>query len=70
MALLSDGNVMMWGGNAVGQLGNGTTTKSAIPIRVVRLGSGNTAFISAGAVDSLVALKGPPPLRRSSRRPR
>ena len=61
IALLSDGNVMVWGGNTVGQLGNGTTTNSDVPIEVVGLGAKNAAFISAGAVDSLVALKRPPP---------
>lgn len=57
MALLSDGNLMVWGDNASGQLGNGTTTRSLVPIRVRALGKHNASFISAGANESLVALK-------------
>ncbi len=33
-ALLADGQYYNWGYNAAGQLGNGTTTNSAVPVRV------------------------------------
>ena len=52
MALLSDGSLMMWGDNSEGQLGNGTTMNSTVPIKVLS----NCEFISAGALDSLAAL--------------
>jgi alpha-tubulin suppressor-like RCC1 family protein len=56
MALLSDGNVMTWGGNAKGQLGDGTTTDSSVPVLVTGLGANDTELISAGAAASLAAL--------------
>ena len=34
LALLSDGKVMAWGGNTEGQLGDGKTTKSEVPVTV------------------------------------
>jgi alpha-tubulin suppressor-like RCC1 family protein len=33
-ALLADGNYFNWGYNAAGQLGNGTTANSALPVKV------------------------------------
>ena len=36
-AVLSDGTVQCWGHNSFGELGNGTTTASAVPVRVVGL---------------------------------
>jgi alpha-tubulin suppressor-like RCC1 family protein len=56
MALLSDGNVMTWGDNAKGQLGDGTTRNSSVPVLITGLGANDTELISAGAEASLAAL--------------
>ncbi len=52
IALKSDGTVWAWGNNDVGQLGNGSLTKSPIAVQVSGLGAGVTA-ISAGYNHSL-----------------
>ncbi len=39
-ALTADGVVYCWGQNEMGALGNGTTTNSATPVGVLRIGSG------------------------------
>ncbi len=51
LALLRNGAVMAWGGNEDGQLGDGTTRNSYVPVQVSGL-TGVTA-ISAGGWDSL-----------------
>jgi alpha-tubulin suppressor-like RCC1 family protein len=57
---LSAGRVWAWGVNAKGQLGNGTTTDSALPVPVS--GISDVAAISAGEFHSLAVLRtsGPP----------
>ncbi|MFF6777690.1 hypothetical protein ACFY8W_29630 [Streptomyces sp. NPDC012637] len=37
-SLHTDGTVRTWGGNSAGQLGNGTTTNSTVPVRVCEIG--------------------------------
>jgi len=46
LALKSDGTVWAWGNNYYGQLGNGTTVKSAVPVKVKNLS--NIIAIAAG----------------------
>lgn len=55
LGLASNGTVYAWGANTVGQLGNGTTTGSTVPVRVhLSLPSNVTATaIAAGSTFSL-----------------
>lgn len=57
LALCSDGKVAAWGGNSYGQLGNGGTTSSNVPVLVTSSGalSGKSVVaVSAGDLHSLV----------------
>jgi len=54
IALLSNGTVMAWGDNAYGQLGNGTTTDSNIPVAVT--GITNAVAVAAGGFHSAALL--------------
>jgi len=56
LALCSDGTLATWGYNYYGQLGNGTTTESRVPVRVNQSGvlSGKTVVaVAAGSYHSL-----------------
>ena len=60
IALKNDGTVWTWGLNALGQLGDGTTTDSPTPVQVV--GPGGSGFLTgviaiAGGYGHTVALK-------------
>jgi alpha-tubulin suppressor-like RCC1 family protein len=54
LVLLSDGTVKAWGGNAFGQLGNGTRESSTVPGAVQ--GLSNVTAITAGGADGLALL--------------
>lgn len=53
LALKNDGTVWAWGWNSRGQLGNGTNTKSNVPVLVSGLSSSNIIAIAAGGEHSL-----------------
>jgi prepilin-type N-terminal cleavage/methylation domain-containing protein len=55
---LANGSVFCWGSGALGQLGNGGTANSTVPVAVTTgvLPAGQTTAISAGAGDSSCAL--------------
>jgi alpha-tubulin suppressor-like RCC1 family protein len=54
LALCSDGTLTAWGGNDFGQLGNGTTTTSPVPVLVSNalLGSGERFVASATGTEA------------------
>jgi alpha-tubulin suppressor-like RCC1 family protein len=60
MALLSDGTVVDWGYGHYGELGDGQTVQSDVPVRVAGVGGfgtlSNVVAISAGAYDNLALL--------------
>jgi alpha-tubulin suppressor-like RCC1 family protein len=51
MALSSDRHVWTWGSNMFGQLGNGSTTDSNVPVQVSNMSS--VTAISMGSFDGL-----------------
>jgi alpha-tubulin suppressor-like RCC1 family protein len=51
LALKSNGTVLAWGGNAYGQLGNGSTAQATGPVQVT--GLTNATQVAAGAEFSL-----------------
>ncbi len=55
LTLLENGTVMAWGNNGVGQLGNGTTTQSDVPVVVSEL-SGVTAIAASEEGHNLALL--------------
>ena len=55
-ALLTDGSLKCWGWNDSGQLGNGTTTNSSIPVFVT--GITNAISVSAGELHTCAVLSG------------
>jgi alpha-tubulin suppressor-like RCC1 family protein len=55
LALLSNGTVMAWGNNNFGQLGNGTTLSTNVPVAVS--GLSNVVAVAAGGEFSLALLK-------------
>ncbi len=55
-ALLASGQVMCWGANYDGQLGNNTGGRSSTPVRVERLG-GSAVSVSAGGVHTCALLE-------------
>ena len=58
VALCADGTVAAWGSNTYGQLGNGTTTNSSVPVTVTRTGAlaGRTVIAIAVGANSNLAL--------------
>ena len=56
LVLLKSGKVVAWGSNSSGQLGNGSTTNSAVPVEVKSLGE-EVIAIAAGGNHSLALLK-------------
>ena len=57
-ALLATGNVLCWGGNGHGQLGDGTTTDRILPVKVVGLPPGIKSISGGGFFNSALANDG------------
>ncbi len=57
-ALLSSGNVLCWGGNAEGQLGDGTTTDRLVPVKVSGLPAGIKTIAGGGFFNAALANDG------------
>ena len=55
IVLHQDGTVSGWGGNGMGQLGNGTTLVSSTPVSVIGLPASPVATLAAGYFHTLVA---------------
>jgi alpha-tubulin suppressor-like RCC1 family protein len=56
LALRSDSSILAWGQNSFGQLGNGTTTDSLVPVPVQTLGLTGVVQVAAGNSFSLALL--------------
>ncbi|HEV8131747.1 MAG TPA: hypothetical protein VGQ81_10875 [Acidobacteriota bacterium] len=57
VALKSDGTVLCWGGNATGQLGDGTTTNRSTPVQATGLGPGSGVIAIAAGNGFTLAVK-------------
>lgn len=57
-ALLESGDVVCWGMNANGQVGDGTTIDRSLPVRVTGLGTGVQAIGAGGGACALTAAGG------------
>jgi alpha-tubulin suppressor-like RCC1 family protein len=57
LALTTTGHILAWGRNTLGQLGNGTTTDSTVPVRV-KLPPGASASSVAAGASHVLALTG------------
>jgi alpha-tubulin suppressor-like RCC1 family protein len=54
LAILSDGNIYGWGNDNWGQLGNGSTTNSDVPVEATNMPTGVTfTYVASGGAQSL-----------------